>query len=80
MDTLDYSLDLLRRLAPSKVQENCHKILNLRPDLAESLLSTVDVHLETKDCLETGKPFLACEYNRDGDSFRYHSLTKFSLF
>lgn len=40
------------------------------PDLAEDLLSSVDQPLEVKRCKSTGKDYLACDYNRDGDSYR----------
>jgi len=40
------------------------------PDLTEDLLSSVDQPLETRRCKKTGRDYLLCDYNRDGDSWR----------
>jgi capping protein beta len=69
-DPLDCSLDLLRRLPPSKVKENVARLCTLAPDIAEELLSSVDQPLEVAVCQKTGKEFLLCDYNRDGTSYR----------
>ncbi|CDK25037.1 unnamed protein product [Kuraishia capsulata CBS 1993] len=37
---------------------------------SEDLLSSVDKPLKVQRCQETGKNYLTCDYNRDGDSFR----------
>lgn len=66
----DAALDLLRRLNPQNITENLEKIIHLNPDLAEDLLSTVDVPLSIAKDPTNGKPFLTCDYNRDLDSFR----------
>lgn len=42
----------------------------MEPDLAEDLLSSVDTPLKVQRCQKTGKNYLCCDYNRDGDSFR----------
>lgn len=46
------------------------KLIALQPSLAEDLLSTVDTPLSIIKDPETGKSFLACDYNRDLDSYR----------
>ncbi len=71
MDPLDCSLDLLRRLPPSKITQNVAKIIQLKPDLAEDLLSAVDQPLQISFCSKTGVEFLLCDYNRDGSTYRY---------
>lgn len=38
--------------------------------MAEDLLSSVDQPLGVKMCKKTGKKYLTCDYNRDGDSYR----------
>lgn len=38
--------------------------------MAEDLLSSVDTPLTTQRCEKSGKNYLTCDYNRDGDSFR----------
>lgn len=36
----------------------------------EALLSSVDVPLSIAQCKDSGKDYLCCDYNRDGDSYR----------
>jgi capping protein (actin filament) muscle Z-line, beta len=38
--------------------------------LEEDLLSSVDVALTTARCTKTGRDYLCCDYNRDGNSYR----------
>lgn len=40
------------------------------PDLTEDLLSSVDQPLDTHRCAKSGRDYLVCDYNRDGDSYR----------
>jgi hypothetical protein len=40
------------------------------PTLVEDLLSSVDQPLKVARDKETGKDYLLCDYNRDGDSYR----------
>lgn len=70
-DSLDCALDLLRRLPPSKITQNINQICDMCPAIAQELLSCVDQPLKVAVCSKTGKDFLLCDYNRDGDSFRY---------
>ncbi len=70
MDPLDASLDLLRRVSPQEISSHVTSICRLAPDLAEDLLASVDVPLSVRTCPSTHRPFLACDYNRDGDSYR----------
>ncbi|KAK9253006.1 F-actin-capping protein subunit beta [Lipomyces tetrasporus] len=69
-DPFDAALDLLRRLNPKDISQNLNSICSLVPDLTEDLLSSVDQPLQVKRCKVTGKDYLTCDYNRDGDSFR----------
>ncbi|KAI7868307.1 F-actin-capping protein subunit beta [Spinellus fusiger] len=70
-DPYDCALDLMRRLPPQNVEENLSKLLDLvNPDLADELLSAIDQPLKVKRCSKTGKDFLVCDYNRDGDCYR----------
>lgn len=62
--------DLLRRLPPSSTTASLNKICALAPHLTEDLLSSVDQPLEVKRCKKTGRDYLLCDYNRDGDSWR----------
>lgn len=77
-EKFDAALELLRRLDPRKVQQNLNNICSIiqqdgseeSQELAQDLLSTVDTPLQLRKCEETGKFFLCCDYNRDGDSYR----------
>lgn len=62
--------DLLRRLSPLSVSDNLDKITQLVPDIQEDLLSAVDQPLTVARCKSTGRDYLLCDYNRDGDSYR----------
>ena len=41
------------------------------PDLCEDLLSSVDQPLKVAKDKSTGRDYLLCDYNRDGDSYRW---------
>ncbi|KAF3076924.1 F-actin-capping protein subunit beta [Trichoderma lentiforme] len=69
-DPFDSALDLLRRLNPKHTSEHLNSIISLAPDLTEDLLSSVDQPLTVKRCRQTGRDYLLCDYNRDGDSYR----------
>ncbi|TKA63532.1 F-actin-capping protein subunit beta [Cryomyces minteri] len=69
-DQFDSALDLLRRLNPKHTSRNLNLICDLVPDLTEDLLSSVDQPLEVRPCKKTGRDYLLCDYNRDGDSWR----------
>ena len=49
------------------------------PDLCEDLLSSVDQPLKVARDKATGKDYLLCDYNRDGDSYRYIICHKLML-
>ncbi|MCJ1298479.1 F-actin-capping protein subunit beta [Hypocenomyce scalaris] len=66
----DSALDLLRRLSPRDTTLNLNRICALVPSLTEDLLSSVDQPLEIRRCKKTGRDYLLCDYNRDGDSWR----------
>ncbi len=70
-DPYSASLDLLRRLPPTKVEANLAVICALQPDLADDLLSAVDQPLKVERDGETGKEYLCCDFNKDGESYRY---------
>ncbi|KAI9828687.1 MAG: F-actin-capping protein subunit beta [Thelocarpon impressellum] len=69
-DQIDSALDLLRRLDPKHTSKNVERICGLVPDLTEELLESVDQPLTTRRCKKTGREYLLCDYNRDGDSYR----------
>ncbi|XP_054160541.1 F-actin-capping protein subunit beta-like [Oppia nitens] len=67
---LDHALDLMRRLPPQQIEKNLRDLIDLVPDLCEDLLSSVDQPLKIARDKETGRDYLLCDYNRDGDSYR----------
>ncbi|PAV16153.1 F-actin capping beta subunit [Pyrrhoderma noxium] len=69
-DLLDSMLDLMRRLPPTNVEENVNALVNICPEYADELLGSVDQPLQLKIDHATGREYLACDYNRDGESYR----------
>ncbi|KAI1361247.1 F-actin-capping protein subunit beta [Xylaria arbuscula] len=69
-DPFDSALDLLRRLNPKHTSAHLNALITLAPDLTEDLLSSVDQPLAVRRCQQTGRDYLLCDYNRDGDSYR----------
>lgn len=72
MDKFDSSLDLIRRLDPRSITSNLSNICALVNDeeTVADLLSSVDTPLIVQNCSKSGKDYLCCDYNRDGDSYR----------
>jgi len=69
-DLVDSMLDLMRRLPPTRTEENVAALIGICPDYADDLLGSVDQPLQLKTDRATGKEYLACDYNRDGESYR----------
>lgn len=67
---MDCALDLMRRLPPQQIEKNLIDLIDLAPDLCEELLSSVDQPLKIAKDKESGRDYLLCDYNRDGDSYR----------
>ncbi|MCL4128102.1 UNVERIFIED_CONTAM: hypothetical protein GTU68_056115 [Idotea baltica] len=67
---LDCALDLMRRLPPQQIERNLSDLIDLVPSLCEDLLSSVDQPLKVARDKHSGKDYLLCDYNRDGDSYR----------
>lgn len=69
-DLLDSMLDLMRRLPPTQIEENVNALVTICPDYADDLLGSVDQPLKLITDPSTGRDYLACDYNRDGESYR----------
>ncbi|KAG7089365.1 hypothetical protein E1B28_011055 [Marasmius oreades] len=69
-DIVDSMLDLMRRLPPTRTEENVSALIGICPDYADDLLGSVDQPLQLKVDRATGREYLACDYNRDGESYR----------
>ncbi|MEQ2161104.1 hypothetical protein GOODEAATRI_006300 [Goodea atripinnis] len=61
----------MRRLPPQQIEKNLSDLIDLVPSLCEDLLSSVDQPLKIARDKVVGKDYLLCDYNRDGDSYRY---------
>lgn len=70
-ELVDSMLDLMRRLPPARTEENVNALITICPDYADDLLGSVDQPLQLKTDHAIGRDYLACDYNRDGDSYRY---------
>jgi capping protein beta len=62
----------MRRLPPQQIEKNLSDLIDLVPDLCEELLSSIDQPLKIATDKKVGKDYLLCDYNRDGDSYRYN--------
>uniref|UniRef100_A0A6U4L9K2 F-actin-capping protein subunit beta n=1 Tax=Phaeomonas parva TaxID=124430 RepID=A0A6U4L9K2_9STRA len=69
-DPITACLSIMRRMPPNKIEQNLSGLLNLVPDSTDELLQRVDQPLEEGTCSASGKKYLMCDYNRDGDSYR----------
>ncbi|KAK0469565.1 F-actin-capping protein subunit beta [Desarmillaria tabescens] len=69
-DLVDSMLDLMRRLPPTRTEENVNALIGICPDYADDLLGSVDQPLQLKTDRSAGREYLACDYNRDGESHR----------
>ena len=65
------ALNLMRRMPPSQVENSLAGLIELVPELTDDLLNHVDQPLKLEKDPDTGKTFILCDYNRDGDSYRY---------
>ncbi|AET39421.1 F-actin-capping protein subunit beta Ecym_4363 [Eremothecium cymbalariae DBVPG len=70
-EKFDAALALLSRLDPENLVANIKAIIELEPELAGDLLSSVDTPLKVKSDTDfQNTEFLCCDYNRDIDSHR----------
>ena len=60
----------MRRLPPNKIEQNLSGLLNLIPEETDELLQRIDQPLTEDIDKASGRRFLLCDYNRDGDSYR----------
>ncbi|MES1913105.1 MAG: hypothetical protein MHM6MM_005332 [Cercozoa sp. M6MM] len=64
------ALNLMRRMPPAEVETSLSGLISLVPDLTDELLQRVDQPLKVAVDPESGKHYVLCDYNRDGDSYR----------
>jgi capping protein beta len=69
-DRLTSVFNLMRRMPPAQTMKSLAGVMELVPDLADDVLANVDQPLLTVTDPKTGKDFILCDYNRDGDAYR----------
>lgn len=74
LGVVEAALDLLRRLPPQNIEQNLVALARLLPQYTPELLNTVDVPSKVRICTQSSREYLACDYNRDGDSYRLVQL------
>lgn len=57
-------------MPPSNVENSLAGLIELVPQLTDDLLNHVDQPLKVERDPASGKDFILCDYNRDGDSYR----------
>jgi len=67
---LEAALDIMQRMPPKNIEHSLSGLLNLVPEETDELLQRIDQPLQMAVDPASGKKFLLCDYNRDGDSFR----------
>jgi capping protein beta len=69
-DRLTSALNLMRRMPPSSIENSLAGLIELVPQLTDDLLNHVDQPLKVRKDPKTGREYILCDYNRDGDSYR----------
>ena len=67
---LENCIQLIRRLPPANIDQNINAISNLIYE-EDELLNAFIQKVDTPSNINVENHFLMCEYNRDGDSYRY---------
>lgn len=69
-DRVGAALDIMMRMPPSRVEQSLSGIVSISPEDGDELLQRIDQPLQEQLDEATGKQYLICDYNRDGDSYR----------
>eukprot|EP01006_Ploeotia_vitrea_P043671 TRINITY_DN66762_c8_g3_i1.p1 TRINITY_DN66762_c8_g3~~TRINITY_DN66762_c8_g3_i1.p1 ORF type:complete len:304 (+),score=168.00 TRINITY_DN66762_c8_g3_i1:65-913(+) len=67
---LESALSVMRRMPPSATENSLAGLIELSPQLTDELLTHVDQPLKVAKDPKTGRQYILCDYNRDGDSYR----------
>ena len=55
-------------------------LINLMPELTDDLLQRIDQPLKVAVDPSNGRRYVLCDYNRDGDSYRYGGFVKVAVY
>jgi capping protein beta len=70
-EKLTSALNIMRRMPPASVENSLAGLIELVPSLTDELLNHVDQPLKIQNDTKKGQKYIICDYNRDGDSYRY---------
>ncbi|CAH0515640.1 unnamed protein product [Peronospora belbahrii] len=63
-------LNLMRRMRPEEIERDVYNLTRLLPSFVDELYQRIDQPLQVAVDPTTGRKYLVCDYNRDGDSYR----------
>jgi capping protein beta len=64
-------LNLMRRMPPRNIEKDLANLTRIVPSLADDLFQRVDQPLQAAIDPSNRRKYLLCDYNRDGDSYRW---------
>jgi len=70
LERVKAALNIMRRMPPAQTENSLSGLITLVPDLADELLQRVDQPLKVQNDPDTGRKYVMCDLNRDGDSYR----------
>jgi len=69
--------NLMRRLPTQHTTKSLSAVMSVAPELADDILPNIDEPLRVVKDTSTGRDFVICDYNRDGDSYRSPHSNKY---
>ncbi|MES1919030.1 hypothetical protein MHBO_000907 [Bonamia ostreae] len=75
-DKIVRAMNIIKRMPPKHVEKVLKAMINIAPDISEELLQYVDQPLKIVEG-DSGRPFVICDFNRDGDSYRSPHSNKY---
>lgn len=69
--------NLMRRMPTQNTTKSLSAVMSVAPELADDILPNIDEPLRVVKDGQTGRDFVICDYNRDGDSYRSPHSNKY---
>jgi len=69
--------NLMRRMPVQNTTKSLSAVMSVAPELADDILPNIDEPLRVVKDSITGRDFVICDYNRDGDSYRSPHSNKY---